>query len=1351
MNPQQRPRPSSSRRRRSARRGALLLPLIVLGFGLAGAGLAMGSCSRGDDGKNPVGAGGPATAATPAPTVARAPAEIAIPGWTVARTSARPASVLRGYGELTGSSAVWNPAPGREASYLRLIAADLAHAALTLAKYRSDLGVLGGIDQTTMAVGGRPFAVANVAGQGRILAVTAGREVLILAAQDAGDLERLANTVVAPLGATATANSDAVFPAWLDTYDRHGFRFYYRPWERPKDVKEADYDVAAEFDFTRAQDTGLVFWAAPSEVDPHAGGNNRSWWEFAQRAQVRRGQPWVLNTSATAPTWLLNRNPADIQQVMPGFSGGSHGVAQAWCGSSRALSWSAQAGKDEQMAGIRDLVQIWRGDPLLLDYLEPHGELKHGEHDIFLEFGPQADQTYRDFLRSRYGSVAAVAKRWEMPLAGWDEVRVPEVADFLGWEAQAIDLAGSWRIAYEPDAPAGEAPAKGPKPVRAPPEWSADVADDSAWPQVVMPGNDLVMYLPHKPAVLRRSVEVPAAWLAQGKAWLYLWDLNTGEHQRDSMSVHLNGRQIANDLLQHAQPHWGAYEVGDVLRAGANNLALRLPQGILGYRAYLSHQPPVHYPRLGRAMNARWVDFSDWRTATRVDAVRRGMEAIRSADPDRSIINMSPDSYTAQIKELCEDYGGRFHNTGHMGGFWNDFLPMMMRSSGLPFTLEPGGPAKDLAGFRFMMGLYLTEGVNAVHYFIHVGDVLWDKAIRDEFIRLRPVLGTIGKVHAPKAEAAILISDRAAQIGGFPWKSSLEERLPGGYWSWRFSDVLGASRHIDALSDRDFARGNADAYRVIIDTNTTVMDEALVDAIEAWVRKGGTFVTWAQTGRHGPETPDSWPIARLTGYRVTGIDAHAPDGHGAHTRKIRILDDTIWSAANWPAEREHHANGLSLEKVAPECRDLVRWQDGPVAAGLRPLGRGMVVHLGMKFSGAGGGGGNEARWLGELLDWAKVPGLGAQAKNAMVRHSVANNGLWEQWTVFNHDQKRTVETALRFERNPGRCRDLLDQSETVLRSDSAGAVIDGVKLGPCETRSWLTPRGRIADAALAWFDLQRSWWRASAVPQRVPQTYDYRDRVLELEDGWAYKPLPEADATDLATLTGPDCDDAAWPRRRLGPWLVPEDLPSRRAVLRRTFTVPAEWGAGRTTLWLRSWFHTSMVGRGRLWLDGREVTQGDGRGGLILDLERGGRHVLALEIRGEASLCGPRAEAFLAHMPDPAGRLDLAGAWTSSPDLLHVGTPVTLPGKFRGVRLLGRSIEVPAAWRDRQMWISLRHSGGCNELLVNGHMVRRHHHNLGPVTELNLTPWLRPGAANRIELLTPDDNVTIDRIELQLR
>ena len=38
--------------------------------------------------------------------------------------------------------------------------------------------------------------------------------------------------------------------------------------------------------------------------------------------------------------------------------------------------------------------------------------------------------------------------------------------------------------------------------------------------------------------------------------------------------------------------------------------------------------------------------------------------------------------------------------------------------------------------------------------------------------------------------------------------------------------------------------------------------------------------------------------------------------------------------------------GLSLRKIDPACEDLLQWDDGAVAAGVRRLGKGMVFHLG---------------------------------------------------------------------------------------------------------------------------------------------------------------------------------------------------------------------------------------------------------------------------------------------------------------------------------------------------------------------------------------------------------------------
>ena len=75
-----------------------------------------------------------------------------------------------------------------------------------------------------------------------------------------------------------------------------------------------------------------------------------------------------------------------------------------------------------------------------------------------------------------------------------------------------------------------------------------------------------------------------------------------------------------------------------------------------------------------------------------------------------------------------------------------------------------------------------------------------------------------------------------------------------------------------------------------------------------------------------------------------------------------------------------------------------------------------------------------------------------------------------------------------------------------------------------------------------------------------------------------------------------------------------------------------------------------------------------------------------------------------------------------------------LPGAFNA-KLLSRAFDLPGDLAGKQIYLRLKTSHGITGCLVNGRYVRRHHHALGDTTFLNITPWLVPGASNRIELL----------------
>jgi len=66
---------------------------------------------------------------------------------------------------------------------------------------------------------------------------------------------------------------------------------------------------------------------------------------------------------------------------------------------------------------------------------------------------------------------------------------------------------------------------------------------------------------------------------------------------------------------------------------------------------------------------------------------------------------------------------------------------------------------------------------------------------------------------------------------------------------------------------------------------------------------------------------------------------------------------------------------------------------------------------------------------------------------------------------------------------------------------------------------------------------------------------------------------------------------------------------------------------------------------------------------------------------------------------------------------------------------LRRTVSVPASHAGKNAVLNVDATGPLLGVLINGHWMRRFHHMIGPRWSLNLTPWLRFGANNDIELV----------------
>ena len=1001
---------------------------------------------------------------------------------------------------------------GSGASLLTIQCADEDKARLLEAKYLSDLGLLPGVSARAVQTSRGALAARAVDGQGLIAAVRADGTVFILAAQDEAGLVSLCEKNMpadAQLDLTDETEKDAGVPMYLDRWDRYGMRFYYYPLGAPEDLSAAPkggpHSPQADLDFAlNAGNCGLLPWEAPFPTEQAEGILKAPLWSFIVPSLEKTGTAFGVNLSLAPCGSLFNRYREEWTMREPQYLGGFYGLLDTDEG---IFSWDSVAGRDAELAVLQQTVRRYVNTDNLVNWLNPDGEMGHGAPDNLINYGPLADAGYRAFLKDKYKDIQTVSQRWTgdaRRLTNWKQVHVPELASFLGWGkgTDAIDLTGTWKIGREAAVGA---------------ETAAPGFDDSSWPAITAPGDAIGILLAHrdKSAVFRRHLTIDARWLtAHPHSWLYVFDLSDtrelARQNKPGTQAFLNGTALdeGEPDRRGTEAHWGAYDASTALKAGDNLLTVDVPQGFFNYRVYLSPIAPRSYPDLGPQLNAQWADFIDWGSWSRADAVRRGTQMIRQVDANRPVTFMAPDSYSDDIKDVVEDYGGVFHNTGYMAGVWADFQSMQMASADLPSDCEPGSGAATLQEFKGFLGRWSTEGIQGVDYFQNISEVEFRDEIRNYFLNTLNLWHLIGKYHTPKAQLALFSSDRTDRLFGFPFDRNLKSVGRHGHWDVRLNELLMPDFPRDELFPHDFVRGYADAYKVIVDSNTAVMDPDLVERIGKWVKAGGIFITWGNTGRSTSTQKDAWPISVLTGYRAT-VNPKSRHLFPSEHQQL-ILPDATWKNA--------HAEGQTLEKQAPDCQELLTWDDGTTAAGLRPLGKGYIITLGTEL------GNNEAKqFIGNVCDWAKIARIPATAPDTLMRHFVSNNGLYDVWAMWNSKQQ-PLKTTLTI-RNGLELKSALDVQTgkaIPLTAGVDGGVSMPVTLDNWQTQVVLTPRNSIVTAPVDWFALQRNWWRDGGGKMGAPMPAYRSEFTVDLQDDWAFKNL----GTDATTGPGPGRSEA---------------------------------------------------------------------------------------------------------------------------------------------------------------------------------------------------------------------------------
>ncbi|MDR1145783.1 MAG: hypothetical protein LBK71_06580 [Verrucomicrobiales bacterium] len=1246
------------------------------------------------------------------------------------------AKKLRAYGTVSGTS--WRGTDG--GTLLQINCESEDQARLTQAKYLSDLDTLPpGTKPGTLTVSGQNVDIRDAGAQGVIAALRRGDTVVVATATSAAALGDLLGKTLGTVS-DWSASAETKVPRWLDRFDKYSFHFYYGPGIlKPDENKRPilSYDPAEDFAFAAKNHAGITMWTGAQFGETAEWLNNDGRWDWALRSAVRQDLTVGLNLELNSKIhyWIYNRDPLTLMQFAPDFQGSYYGSMNFGIGA--MVSWCSDLGQDTLLSQIQQMVKKYHPVDNITAWLEPHEEMGHGPADLLVEYGPVADANYREYLKGKYGSLSAVAARWDLPLRSWDEIKAPEVAEFLGWGPDALDLRGDWRVSYA-DADNDTA-------------LTADF-DDSQWPTIVAPGHGLGRLagtVAPKPVLWRRHFDADSGWLsAHQKVWLYVWDMNdnraVAQKEPDPsrrIIIALNGKILAETPPLYNQDHRAVFDVTGLVRDRGNVLALRLGRGMVNYRVYLSGEEPKAYPNLGAGKNARWADFYNWTFYIRERALRRGMQMVRQVDPDRGIILMSPDSYVDVIQQAAIDYGGDFHNTGYMGGWWCDRLPAYMRAAGLPMTTEPSqGPyAPDHLSGAF--GHWITEGVNAVDLFQYMGEVYWHDDIRKNFEEYVNIYTTTGRYHAATAQVAALYSGRVERLLGFPWLAARDSVNAAGEPYYRGNAFVSAfnvrasfspmesvpdspAYESDAVTELSFQKDQCGKYRVIVDTSTSFMDEATVSGIERFVKNGGVFVTYGDSGRHSYEEPDTWPLARLSGFR-------AKPGKYFFSDTVSVKSERGFLPADYTLGVKP-VNGAHYQRVADDAQILATWKDGSAALGWRQIGKGYVVTVGPLWF-ANPAGGEFFRHLFRWLELTPVPAHFEHAETsgnqrALWRHYVSNSGLYDVWVVFNRSREE-LSGAVVLDA-PLRPAWFIDLKTGERHAMSNGRI--PVKLPPpFIVNVYLTPRA-VSGAADEWFTLQRGWWSGAAGDLGKPFPQPDQKWIVDITAGWKFKVLELTQKNDPLAEVGLTVSDDDWETRALDTFTHPDHPGARRAVFRRAIQIPATWGNG--VIGLRS---PEFTGAARLYLDGKPLADRNA----VLAVKPGETHLLAVDIQSDRdrALLGARGATWLAYHPAPAARQDLSGDWQPTGDYLNWRPALKLPGRMEAQTVaLRRTVQVDAAARGRTVVLQGLNVSG---VVINGRYVRPHTKESGWLT-LNITPWVRPGADNEFVIIGPGHEVT---------
>lgn len=1177
-------------------------------------------------------------------------------------------------------------------------------------------------------------------GYGAAVIARAGKKVVVLGAASRDEAARLADKEPLLQGDDVTSKAVKPHPMSLDYFDNRAFKAYVPPMRAM-----GGFTLESHWPFLKSLGAASAsFGPMLHNVSPASGVVDWTAHDYEVREAERQHDMVVLgpNGGGEMPLWVANADPDSMMKASDTTLLGDWGGAGMVGAHYEAWQTPFEERSQTALGFLRQAIERYGSSPSLGGWMlfagSPGFEYNfHGRSTHAWDTSPTSQAGWRDWLQNeKHLSLADLGTRWHgdpKRFSSWTQVRVPDLNEFYGeLGADSFRLNAGWKWQNLP----AKDPATGAPVAQMPPPPAAKA---TGWVPFAMPPSQRLAFMSRTGFNYYDITFNPSDWLQKQKkgsdVWLVFALIGTGGN---AVQAWLNGKPLEMPTDSQSRDSSFSIRLTGLLKPGSNHLQVGIKcasyQTAAGKPAgpvFLTTHEPKRFPYLGPGGNARFADFTEWQCWAMTDYHRKMLAMARKLDPDRPfVLSGAAEPLTGYGMKMATDYGMGIENTGREASY-RPHLPGLGLGAGFYSTSEwSGTPEGEWLDRGF--GWILFDG-DSSHCLYHDIDAFQKREQEDQwFTRHRRQIQLFGKYLRVQPGVALLQSVDTAQ---FP---------STGGWDIGVGAIQSAHYDNVYLTEQGLKDGLAGQYPILFDTGSEYMEPETVDAIRKYVEQGGTFVALDNTARHTLLEPDSNPLASVSGFKF--LKAHG-GGNIHFASELPIFK-------GWE-DRPLRSWGTSLEPTDPadpSAVPLALWDDGTVAVGYRKVGKGQVITLGGTFWHEG----NSDEFLREFLEKLFTEcGISRDASASIpevwTRKMVTKNGL-QNWLISFNSTPNTqdADVWMATGAKPDEVISLETNTKVPFVFENNGVTIKGVHLEPNEIKAFAVRRGTLTDGLPVWWKEKTTYWKRTpvqlaAAAETLPEPKRKDAEFIVPLEKWRFHTDPDQALLKDGQWMTAAFDDSGWQTREAGAWtLFDPELKNYHGIglYRIKFTAPPSWVGRRILLNLYNFDTPIVYDLGEFFLNGKPVATYKAHGWSqtlnydVTPVIQPGENILTLKVTGGAKLAGFGGVAWIEARPALNPSIDLAGTWTAVRANWLGHGPVTIPGTATA-KYIARTIIIPADWSGKNIFIEwASRDQWVGSVVVNGRPTNNNAaiHPFGTLARVNITPHVRTGASNLIEI-----------------